>query len=109
MSVPRRLTGEWRIVETEACDKSILDLMSPARIAIDAKGRGEFSFGCIDGTFLTRAGGRSFVCSWVGIDEMRPVTGDIRIGVEADGVLIGEIRFCHGDRSSFRAVPWTFQ
>jgi hypothetical protein len=103
----KTLQGQWRIVDMEVWDKDFLDLMGPARIAIDAKGEGEFSFGCINGAFSARDGGECFEAGWTGNDEMEAASGDISIELQTDGSLIGEISLHNGDESNFHAVPWT--
>ncbi len=101
------IRGEWRIVEMEVWDKDFLDLMGPARIAIDAKGQGEFSFGCVNGAFSALGVEASLISRWTGNDEMDEASGEISIDLEPDGSLTGEICFDNGDESEFRAVPWT--
>jgi hypothetical protein len=99
--------GQWRIVEMELWEKDFLDLMGPARIAIDAKGNGEFSFGCVNGAFAALDVEASLISRWTGNDEMDEASGEISIDLEPDGSLTGEICFDNGDESEFRAVPWT--
>ena len=101
------LRGQWRIVEMEVWDKDFLDLMGPARIAIDAKGRGEFSFGCVNGAFSAAGVDAFLVSRWTGNEEMDAASGEISIDLEPDGSLTGEICFDNGDESEFRAIPWT--
>ncbi len=101
------IRGEWRIIEMEVWDKDFLDLMGPARIAIDAKGQGEFSFGCVNGDFSARMAGTSLISRWTGNDEMDEASGEISIDLEPDGSLTGEISLDNGDETEFRAVPWT--
>jgi hypothetical protein len=107
MSIPQTLKGEWRIVEMEVWDKDFLDLMGPARIAIDAKDQGEFSFGCVNGAFSALGVEASLISRWTGNDEMDEASGEISIDLEPDGSLTGEICFDNGDESEFRALPWT--
>jgi len=107
MARSRTLAGAWRIVQTEVWDREFLDLMGPARIAIDAQGRGEFSFGCVNGAFSAKDAGGCFEASWTGNDEMDETSGQIFIQREPDGSLTGEISFHNGDESEFRAVQWT--
>lgn len=107
MAPLKTLAGEWRIVEMKVWDKDFLDLMGPARIAIDARGEGEFSFGCVNGAFSARNGGACFEALWTGNDEMDKASGSISIQLELNGSLTGEISLHNGDASEFRAVPWT--
>lgn len=85
------LQGEWRIIATDVWDKDFLDLMGPARIAIDAKGRGEFSFGCVNGAFSALGVEASLVTRWTGNDEMDEAAGEIWIQIETDGSLTGGV------------------
>ncbi len=101
------IQGEWRIVEMEVWDKDFLDLMGPARIAIDAKGQGEFSFGCVNGAFPAFGVEAFLISRWAGNNEMDEASGEISIDLEPDGSLTGEICFDNGDESEFRALPWT--
>jgi hypothetical protein len=101
------IRGEWRIVEMDLWDKDFLDLMGPARIAIQANGQGQFSFGCVNGGFSAPKAGASIVSGWAGNDEMDDASGQISIDLQPDGSLTGEISFTDGDETEFRAVPWT--
>ena len=100
------MQGQWRIIEMEVWDKDFLDLMGPARIAIDARGQGKFSFGCVNGAFSALGVEGSLISRWTGNDEMDEASGEISIDLEPDGSLTGEICLDDGDESEFRAVPW---
>ncbi len=100
------MQGQWRIIEMEVWDKDFLDLMGPARITIDARGQGEFSFGCVNGAFSALGVENSPVSRWTGKDGMDEASGEISIDPEPDGSLTGEICLDDGDESEFRAVPW---
>ena len=89
----------------EVWGKDFLDLMGPARIAIDARGQGEFSFGCVNGAFSALGVQGSLISRWTGNDEMDEASGEISIDFEPDGSLTGEICLNGGDESEFRAVP----
>lgn len=98
--------GEWRIIEMEVWDKDLLDLMGPARITIDARGQGEFSFGCVSGAFSALGVEGSLISRWTGNDEMEEASGEISIDFKPDGSLTGEICLDDSEESEFRAVPW---
>ena len=51
MTVPMdcRLIGRWRIVEADLWDRAHLDLVEPAMMTIGAHGRGEITFGAMQG------------------------------------------------------------
>ena len=102
------MQGQWRIIEMEVWDKDFLDLMGPARITIDARGQGEFSFGCVNGAFSALGVEDALVALWTGNDEMDEASGEITIDLEPDGSLTCEICLEDGDESEFRAVPWDF-
>jgi hypothetical protein len=102
------LRGKWRIVEMDVWDDDFLDLMGPACITVDANDQGEFSFGCVNGTFSTLGVSASLISRWTGNDEMDEAAGEISIDLEPDGALKGQICFDNGDESEFRAVPWDF-
>ena len=51
MTVPMdwRLIGRWRIVEADLWDRAHLDLVEPAMMTIGGHGRGEITFGAMQG------------------------------------------------------------
>lgn len=100
------LLGRWRIVEMELWDADFLDLVQPATISFDGKGGGEFAFGAVQGGLDCWYGPRSIDFTWEGSDEMDPARGDGEAELEEDGTLTGEIRFHHGDESTFKARRW---
>jgi len=51
--------------------------MGPARITIDARGQGEFSFGCVNGAFSALGVENSPVSRWTGKDEMDEAAKDL--------------------------------
>jgi hypothetical protein len=74
------LQGKWRIVQAELWDKSYLDLVEPAFIAIDDRGIGEMVYGVLNATLHCAYTQSGFDFIWDGSDE-------------------GE--------TSFKALPWT--
>jgi hypothetical protein len=101
-----RLTGKWRIVETELWDRSHLDLVGPAFIAIDGKGGGEMAFGALVAALDCGFTSNGIDFTWDGSDEGDQVCGDGWAELQKDGSLEGEISYRNGDETSFKAVPW---
>jgi hypothetical protein len=101
-----RLKGKWRIVETKLWDRNYLDLVEPAYIAVDGKGRGEFAFGALNATLDCAFTQSGIDFRWCGFDEMDEITGDGWAELEPDGSLTGEISFHNGDETTFHARPW---
>ena len=100
------LLGKWRIIEMELWDSDFLDLVEPAYITFDAKGRGEFVFGAVQGSLHCRYGPDSvrFTRARLRRDGSRLGAGDAEL--DEDGLLTGEIRFHDGDDSTFKARRW---
>ena len=99
------LQGRWRIVELPGYDPDYPDLMELAYIAFGSVG-GEFAFGCVTGSFPGAAVTDAVAFDWDGNDEMDEVCGDGWAERQADGSLIGEIKFHDGDEIPFIARPW---
>jgi hypothetical protein len=99
------LQGKWRIVELPEYDADYADMMGPAYIAFDDTG-GEFAFGCVTGSFPGAIDSDAVTFDWDGNDEMDEACGDGWAERQADGSLIGEIRFHSGDEIAFTARPW---
>lgn len=99
------MLGLWRIVEMELWDADFLDLVQPAYIRFDLGG-GEFAFGAVQGGLDCWYGAQSIDFTWEGFDEMDPSRGDGEAELEEDETLTGEIRFHHGDESTFKARRW---
>jgi hypothetical protein len=95
--------GKWRIVEMDLWDKSYLDMLGPAHITFQSKGRGEFAFGCVQATMTCDFGRETVFFTWEGFDEMDPVHGDGSAEITGAGTLEGEIAFHNGDESAFKA------
>ena len=100
------LTGKRRITEMELWDTDFVDMLEPAHITFEAKGGGAFLFGAVHGDLdcRYRPGGVRF--TWAGFDEMDPASGAGSAKLAPDGSLTGEIRFHHGDESTFKARRW---
>lgn len=100
------LLGKWRITSMELWDAEFIDLLGPGYIRFDADGRGEFVFGAVQGGLDCHLGADDIHFTWEGSDEMDHACGDGDADLEEDGTLTGEIRFHHGDESSFTARRW---
>src|ERR1700722_17861723 len=99
------LQGKWRIVEIPGYESDYPDLMGPAYIEFGDT-NGEFAFGCVTGSFPGGATTDAVAFDWDGNDEMDEASGDGWAERQADGSLIGEIRFHAGDEIAFTARPW---
>jgi hypothetical protein len=99
------LQGKWRIVEIPEYDVDYADMMGPAYIEFGPR-NGEFAFGCVTGTFSGAANTNAVTFDWDGNDEMDEACGNGWAERQADGSLIGEIRFHGGDEIPFIARPW---
>ncbi|PZR09182.1 MAG: hypothetical protein DI532_20505 [Azospirillum brasilense] len=100
------LLGKWRITSMELWDAEFIDLLGPGYIQFDADGRGEFTFGAVQGGLDGHFGLNDVDFTWEGSDEMDHACGDGDAQLEEDGTLTGEIRFHLGDESSFTARRW---
>ena len=81
----RRLKGKWRIVETELWGADHLDLVAPAYIVFDGKGRGEFAFGALTATLEAAFTPSGADFDWHGFDEGDEVSGDGWAELQDDG------------------------
>lgn len=101
------LAGKWRIVEMELWDREFIDLLGPGYIVFDDEGDGEFRFGAVTGILDCGYAKASIHFTWEGFDEMDKASGAGSAELQDDGSLNGEIRFHHGDESSFIATRWS--
>ena len=90
----------------ELSDAAFIDLLGPAYIRFDADGGGELAFGAVQGGIDDHPGTDSVHFTWEGSDEMDHASGDGDAQLDADGTLIGEIRFHRGDEPAFTAHRW---
>ena len=102
----KALKGKWRIVAMSAFEADHLDLVEPAYIALDGKGRGEIVFGARRATLECSAVSDAADFDWHGFDEMDEVTGNGSVELQADGSLEGEFAYDNGDESTLKAKPW---
>src|SRR5688572_2709332 len=85
----RGLVGRWRIVETESWEVDDLDLLDPAHLTLEARGRGRLGLLAIEFSFE-------------GSDEGHRISG--RGWAVLDGEqLRGRLLFHQGDDSGFTA------
>jgi hypothetical protein len=72
-------SGRWRIVEMEQWDREFIDLEGPGYIRFSRGGNGEFHFGAVHGELDCRVeklrGQHRVEFSWLGNDEMDPISG----------------------------------
>lgn len=104
------LVGLWRIEAMETWDRDSIELLGPAFIEINSRGRGVLQFLAIEGSLDCRFGKRddeSIVeFSWVGFDESDPASGRGWLRRAGDESLQGHIFIHDGDDSVFRAVRY---
>ena len=107
----RRVTGRWRIVETDQWDQDAIDLVEPGFIEFAGDGTGEFGFIAVNGEMDCRwseRDGRPFVeFTREGNDEMDPASGRGWAVLAEDGTLTGHLFFHLGEDSGFHATPLT--
>ena len=74
-----RLLGTWRIVETESWDVDDLDLLEPAHLMLEARGRGRLGLLAIqaelDYRVVQREGLQAIEFSFEGSDEGDRISG----------------------------------
>jgi hypothetical protein len=97
------LLGKWRIVEMPDYDADYPDMMDPAYILFEDRGRGEFAFGCVTGAIYGSGDTDAVEFTWDGNDEMDEAHGDGWAELQPDGSLEGEICFHGGDEAKFTA------
>jgi len=92
-----QLVGRWRIVEADLWDGDYLDLVEPAYITFDEKGRGEFAFGAANGTMELEYSRTIIFFEWMGFDEGDEICGTGSAELDDRGMLEIELAFDHGD------------
>jgi hypothetical protein len=102
-SAANPLKGRWKIVWMEMWDQDFVDAEIPGHVTFGDKGRGDFQFGYVCGSFAWSPENDHVDSLWEGNDEMDPAHGDIYCEIEK-GELHGTIEFFNGDESAFRAV-----
>ena len=106
MTVPMdcQLIGRWRIVEADLWDRAHLDLVEPAMMTIGAHGRGEITFGAMQGGLELEYSRSAVFFTWAGFEEMDEVSGSGSAELQDDGSP--EIAFADhlGDEAILKAV-----
>lgn len=97
------ILGRWRIVEMPDYEADYPDMMEPAYILFEARGSGEFAFGCVTGHIFGAASADAVEFSWEGNDEMDEAAGNGWAELQPDGSINGEICFHNGDEAAFVA------
>jgi hypothetical protein len=100
------MKGKWRIVELPGYVSDYADMVEPAYIRFNARGGGEFAFGCVMGGIYNAGGKEHVEFDWGGSDEMDQVEGDGWAELQPDGSLQGQICVRNGDEIDFIARPW---
>ena len=98
-----QLIGEWRIVEADLWDRDYLDLVEPARVIFKKDGRGEFTFGAVNGSMELEYARTMIFFRWAGFDEGDEVGGSGTAELDDDGILEIELSFDHGDDAVLKA------
>jgi hypothetical protein len=99
-----QLIGRWRIVEADLWDRAHLDLVEPAMMTIGADGRGEITFGAMQGGLELEYARSTVFFTWAGFEEMDEVSGSGSAELQEDGSL--EIAFAYhlGDEAILKAL-----
>ena len=99
-----QLIGRWRIVEADLWDRAHLDLVEPAMMTIGAHGRGEITFGAMQGALELEYARSTVFFTWAGFEEMDEVSGSGSAELQDDGSI--EIAFAYhlGDEEILKAV-----
>lgn len=102
------LTGRWRIVEMDMCDRDDIDLVEPGFIEFGEDGLGQFGFVAVRGQMdcrdTARDGHECVEFTWEGADEGDQVSGRGWARSTGTGELEGHFYFHLGDDAGFRAV-----
>ena len=98
-----QLVGRWRIVEADLWDNNYLDLVEPAYVAFDEKGRGEFAFGVSNATMDLEYSHSVIFFKWVGFDEGDEMSGSGSAELDDMGLLEIELSFDNGDDATLKA------
>ena len=97
-----QLIGRWRIVEADLWDRAHLDLVEPAMMTIGAHGRGEITFGAMQGSLELEYSRSTVFFTWAGFEEMDEVSGSGSAELQDDGSL--EIAFAYHRHEHQRLV-----
>jgi hypothetical protein len=99
-----QLIGRWRIVAADLWDRAHLDLVEPAMMTIGPHGRGEITFGAMQGGLELEYARSTVFFTWAGFEDMDEVSGSGSAELQDDGSL--EIAFAYhlGDEAILKAV-----
>jgi hypothetical protein len=101
------IQGWWRIVETERWDQAALDIVVPAYIRFDRRGRGEMQLtairASIDYRVEQRDGAPVLEFSWCGFDDTDATNGRGWARIEGD-TMRGKLFIHQGEESTFVAT-----
>jgi len=107
MSKSPPVTGKFRIIHMDGIDQDYVDAEIPAFILFKRGWEGEFHFGHISGSmdyeFTKRDGRPAYEWSFVGYDEMDPISGRGWAILQADATLKGKLFIHQGEHSGFTA------
>jgi hypothetical protein len=70
--------GRWKIVWMEIWDQDVVGAEVPGHVTLADKGREDFQFGYVYGSFARSAKNDRIEAQWEGNDEMDPAHGDIQ-------------------------------
>jgi hypothetical protein len=87
-----RLTGRWRIFESDLWDRAYLNLSGPATLTMTAQG-GEIAFGALEAGLEVEYARDSIGFCWAGCDEGDEGEGEGSAELLDDGTI--EIEFAH--------------
>ncbi len=101
----RAFAGRWRIVEMDAWDNDVLDLVEEAHLTFEGNAGGEIAFVALKGFLDVRYGARDGAAcaefSWVGTDDGDPASGRGWVALGTAGRLVGDIFIHDGEQSGF--------
>jgi len=101
------LIGKWRIIEMEQWNQDFIDAETEGYIEFLENSSGEFHFGYVHGYMNCRYADNGAVkFSWEGNDEMDEAWGNGDAIIENE-MLLGNLTFHNGDKSWFKAVPFS--
>ena len=93
------LIDRWRIVEADLWDRSYLDLVAPATLAIGAGNHGEIAFGALQASLDLGYSPSMVFFTWTGFDEMDEVNGDGHAELLDDGFIEITFAYHNGDEA----------
>lgn len=97
------LIGRWRIIKIDLWDRSYLDLVAPATLAIGADNHGEIAFGALQASLDLDYSPSMMFFRWTGFDEMDEVSGDGHAELLDDGFIEIIFAYHNGDEATLKA------